>query len=186
MAEIEEGETGDVGRSRQWMGRALIASRDPSWTADGMVSGKWLPVSPATGRLDAFEWKVPLADLNPPGPVIDDERDVALPAVVSPPPAPVDPPLAEETIAAVEQDARAQRPVEEAVVVPPRPDPTPPMVTPAPPTAPASPVAAVRPAETVIPLIHVPDDPGPEPEAANEADSEPPQESWRRLRKLFR
>src|SRR5262249_54633039 len=66
MAEIEEQDTHDVGRAREWMARALHAARDPAWTADGLVSDKWLPVSPATGRLDAFQWKVPLADLNPP------------------------------------------------------------------------------------------------------------------------
>ncbi len=46
MAEIEEGDTGDVGRARQWLARALHAARDPAWTADGLVSDKWLPVRP--------------------------------------------------------------------------------------------------------------------------------------------
>src|SRR5262249_3009189 len=39
--------------------------RDPAWTADGFVSDHWMPVSPVTGRLDAFQWKEPLADLGP-------------------------------------------------------------------------------------------------------------------------
>ena len=37
MAEIEEAE-GDVGRSREWMARAMRAAPDPAWTADGVVS----------------------------------------------------------------------------------------------------------------------------------------------------
>ena len=33
------------------------------WTADGYISDHWRPVSPVTGRLDAFQWQVPLAAL---------------------------------------------------------------------------------------------------------------------------
>lgn len=57
MADIEEAETGDQGRVRYWLAQALRAPRDPEWVADGQVSQHWLPVSPVTGRLDAFEWK---------------------------------------------------------------------------------------------------------------------------------
>ena len=46
MAEIEETEHGDEGRVREWMARAMRASGDPVWTADGVVSDRWLPVSP--------------------------------------------------------------------------------------------------------------------------------------------
>jgi HemY protein len=60
MAEIEEGERGDQGKAREWLARGLRAARDPAWTADGLVSDEWEPVSPVTGRLDAFEWKVPV------------------------------------------------------------------------------------------------------------------------------
>lgn len=60
MARIEGGEHGDRGRVREWLARALRAPRDPVWTADGYVSAEWLPVSPVTGALDAFEWKVPV------------------------------------------------------------------------------------------------------------------------------
>ena len=63
MAEIEETEHGDEGRVREWMMRAMRASGDPVWTADGVVSDRWLPVSP-NGRLDGFEWKVPLAEIG--------------------------------------------------------------------------------------------------------------------------
>lgn len=60
MAEIEEGQSGDQGKAREWLARAVRAPRDPAWTADGLVSDEWEPISPVTGRLDAFEWKVPV------------------------------------------------------------------------------------------------------------------------------
>ena len=63
MAEIEEGEHGDQGRVRVWLARALGAPRDPAWIADGRVFAEWAPVSPVSGRVDAFEWKVPPARL---------------------------------------------------------------------------------------------------------------------------
>ena len=65
MAEIEEGEHGDEGRVRAWLTRALSAPRDPVWTADGQVFDRWAPVSPVTGRLDAFEWRVAAERLPP-------------------------------------------------------------------------------------------------------------------------
>lgn len=64
MADIEEGQYGDKGRMRDWLSRAVRAPRDPAWTADGRVSERWLPFSPATGELDAFEWKVPVSDVD--------------------------------------------------------------------------------------------------------------------------
>ena len=66
MAEIEEGEFGDKGRMRDWLSRAVRAPKDAVWTADGYVSEKWLPVSPLSGRIDAFEWKVPVEQLGAP------------------------------------------------------------------------------------------------------------------------
>jgi HemY protein len=66
LADIEESETGDQGRIRHWMAQALRAPRDPSWVADGVVSERWLPVSPVTGRLDAFEWKRPFGQIEGP------------------------------------------------------------------------------------------------------------------------
>ncbi|MBX9457052.1 MAG: heme biosynthesis protein HemY [Rhizobium sp.] len=57
MADIEDAESGDQGRVRHWLAQALRAPRDPEWVADGQVSPHWLPISPVTGRLDAFEWK---------------------------------------------------------------------------------------------------------------------------------
>ena len=70
MAELEERQHGDEGRAREWMTRAVHARRDPAWTADGIVSDRWMPVSPVTGRLDAFEWKEPLAQLGGAGALI--------------------------------------------------------------------------------------------------------------------
>ncbi|BAQ15846.1 heme biosynthesis protein HemY [Methyloceanibacter caenitepidi] len=58
MARIEGG-SGDKGREREWLARALRAPRDRAWIADGYVSDRWLPVSPVTGVVDAFEWKAP-------------------------------------------------------------------------------------------------------------------------------
>ncbi len=60
MARIEAGEFGDRGREREWLARALRAPRDRAWIADGYVSDRWLPVSPVTGAVDAFEWKAPV------------------------------------------------------------------------------------------------------------------------------
>jgi len=59
MAKIEEGQNADYGRARQWLARAVTAPRDPTWTADGVTAGEWAPVSPVSGQLDAFEWKIP-------------------------------------------------------------------------------------------------------------------------------
>jgi HemY protein len=64
MAEIEEGQNADQGKAREWLARAVRAPRDPVWTADGIVSDDWEPISPVTGELDAFEWRVPLATVN--------------------------------------------------------------------------------------------------------------------------
>ena len=63
MAEIERTEHGDSGRARAWTLRAVRALHDPVWTADGYVSDRWRPVSPVSGRLDAFQWQTPLAAL---------------------------------------------------------------------------------------------------------------------------
>ena len=57
LADIEEAETGDQGRVRQYLAKAVRAPRDPAWVADGFVSERWAPVSPVTGKLDAFEWR---------------------------------------------------------------------------------------------------------------------------------
>jgi HemY protein len=60
MARLESEQHGDKGRVREWLARAINAERDPVWTADGVVSETWAPISPVTGQLDAFQWKVPV------------------------------------------------------------------------------------------------------------------------------
>ena len=65
LADIEEAETGDQGKVRQWLSMAVKAPRDPVWTADGYASEQWSPVSPVTGRLNSFEWKTPVEQLSP-------------------------------------------------------------------------------------------------------------------------
>ena len=64
MARIE-GEEGNTGGVREWLARAVNAPRDPAWTADGVVSDEWAPVSPVTGALDAFQWRVPVEAAEP-------------------------------------------------------------------------------------------------------------------------
>ncbi|MBS0270297.1 MAG: heme biosynthesis protein HemY, partial [Proteobacteria bacterium] len=60
MARIEAGENGEKGRVREWLARAMNAARDPVWLADGVISDHWEPTSPVDGRLDAFQWRVPV------------------------------------------------------------------------------------------------------------------------------
>ncbi len=60
MAGIEAGDTGDKGKVREWLARAANAARDPVWFADGVISNRWEPVSPVNGRLDAYQWRVPV------------------------------------------------------------------------------------------------------------------------------
>ena len=78
MSEIEEGEFGDRGHVREWLSRAVRAPRDAAWTADGYVADEWAPFSPVTGELDAFEWRVPVENL-------DEEQDLELEQIPSGP-----------------------------------------------------------------------------------------------------
>ncbi len=153
MAEIEQRENGDEGRAREWMTRALRAPGDPAWAADGYVSDRWMPVSPVSGRLDAFQWKVPIAELVDEREVIEAAAPQSAPAM----PAPVSLPNAPEprdgatASAAAPSTAASDRAPLPRRAAPPRPR-----------------------AEAVIPIARVPDDPGPEPEP------EPPLEPRRR------
>lgn len=82
LADIEEAETGDQGRVRHWLGKAVRAPRDPAWVADGVVSEHWAPAPPVTGRLDAFTWRAPMERL---GQVLESEEALAaLPALGEP------------------------------------------------------------------------------------------------------
>jgi HemY protein len=143
MADLERAESADEGRAREWTARAVHAARDPAWTADGFVSDRWMPISPVSGRLDAFEWKTPLAEIGP--------------------------------VAEAEAEPEAH-PVIEAQPAPPPPPPAPPETAPPPRVSAAAsierPAPAARrapPPEAVIPLAHVPDDPGPEPDRERDA-----------------
>src|SRR5215470_11073791 len=87
MARIEAAEHGDTGLVREWMARAVHAAHDPVWTADGVIAETWMPVSPVTGRLDAFQWRVPVADLRPRGPTVE-QTSPPLQLRLSPEPSP--------------------------------------------------------------------------------------------------
>jgi HemY protein len=171
MAEIEEKGHGDEGRAREWMTRAMHAHRDPAWTADGFVSDRWMPASPLTGRLDAFEWKDPLAG-DAGGALIESAAGAHVTLDVP-----------------MEQSPRAAAPVNMPSDAAPE---LAPSQTPSERVRnkPASLVPVPPPTEKVIPLLHVPDDPGPEPERPTEPETEPPPETssdgWRRLRELFK
>src|SRR6202051_794227 len=132
MAELERTEHGDSGRARTWTLRAVRALHDPVWTADGYVSDRWRPVSPVTGRLDAFQWQTPLAALPSDKDTTIEasafEQAMLAPARrVEPPPA-----AAAEVIApaAAQDNAPANSPaaatVAEPVAAPPAPTPPPP------------------------------------------------------------
>ena len=173
MAELEEIEHGDVGRAREWMARALRAARDPAWTADGIVADRWLPISPVTGRIDAFQWRVPPAELSGPAPVI-----VHTAAAVAPAPARSAleaPAAAAEPAASPAEETKPAASVEAAPAAAPAAHPG------------AAPPAASRPAQRtpIIPLVTVPDDPGPDTETEVVADPEP-RPAGRGFGRLFR
>jgi HemY protein len=178
MAEIERTEHGDSGRARAWTLRAVRALHDPAWTADGYVSDRWRPVSPVSGRLDAFQWQTPVAALpsdrsgtiessafeeamlapphravvlEPPKDVVEQEEPAPLPDVPAPSAAPA---------------ASAPEPTRPEPV--PAPAPAPPAPAEQAPSRPAPlfrsrqdiPKAVPTPIPAVIPFIRAPDDPG--------------------------
>jgi HemY protein len=159
MAEVEEAEHGDEGRVREWMARAMRASGDPVWTADGMVSDRWLPVSP-NGRLDGFEWKVPLAEIGVSRPVIEAAPPVVEPAAIALPQAKPLPSVEIPPRKAAKSRASSRAPTK------------------------------AGPVEPVIPLVHAPDDPGLDPgldrDPVPETSTPPAGDTWQRLRQLFR
>ncbi len=77
LADIEQAEGGSQGKVKAWLSKAVRAELDPAWTADGIVSSHWAPMSPVTGRLDAFEWRTPMGRMQP---LI--EQDVIVPEIV--------------------------------------------------------------------------------------------------------
>ncbi|MCD9888950.1 hypothetical protein LUI11_40155, partial [Bradyrhizobium diazoefficiens] len=183
MAEIERTEHGDGGRARAWTLRAVRARHDPAWTADGYVSDRWRPVSPVTGRLDAFQWQTPVASLpSDKGDLIESSAfEEAM--LAAPPPkrvtAPANDTLMEPAPAAsvpAEQDnsppVAKEEPKEEPKAEPAMTSAEP--VRPAPEPAESSPAAATPvfrtradlgkpapvPIPAVIPIVRAPDDPG--------------------------
>jgi HemY protein len=188
------------------MARALNARRDPAWTADGFVSDNWLPISPVTGRLDAFEWKDPLAGEEHAGAVIDAERHVML-----------EPPAASSAAAAAASAAIAASALASAAAAASAASPAAAADAPQGSHA-SSPAGGERehsesgerehgefagaeslseppPAHApppVIPLVHAPDDPGPStnaevpPDPAPEGPDAPPADGWTRFRAMFK
>jgi HemY protein len=123
MAEIERTEHGDSGRARAWTLRAVRALHDPVWTADGYVSDRWRPVSPVSGRLDAFQWQMPLASLpsDKNGTIESSPFEEAM--LAASPPRRVEPPketlkeASKETLKEALEDPASQ-PVHEVVIEP--------------------------------------------------------------------
>ena len=139
MAEIEEGPDGNRGHVREWLSRAVRAPRDPQWMADGYVFPAWAPISPITGRLDAFEWRTPTValaddqrpaidlvveeeDEDTPEPLVIEANPMPKPADVSPRPSESAPPRAAAAEARAVPPSPVNGGVAEAVAVPPIPD----------------------------------------------------------------
>ena len=100
MAELEEKQHGAGGYVREWLTRASHAPGDPTWVADGVASDRWRPISPVTGRLDAFVWQKPVERLSS-----GDEAQDAVFSSLPPPPSPL---LIEEAQAAVDAPVAAR------------------------------------------------------------------------------
>ena len=175
MARIEAGE-GYKGREREWLARAVRGPRDRAWIADGYISDRWLPVSPVTGEVDAFEWKAPVDAIG--------RGDETLLIEESPePPEPPEPPAALKVAAPVKETLEPKKP--ELVsprapasgdgAAPPRPiesAPARPAVAQVPPVTPVPPRGQPAPARTKPELYvppHAPDDPGVSPSDPDES-----------------
>jgi HemY protein len=199
MAEIERTEHGDAGKARTWTLRAVRARHDPVWTADGYVSDRWRPVSPVTGRLDAFQWQTPLASLpSEAGKTIETSPfEEAMLAASSPrrvssaSEGPAEPPREEPAEAPQPALQDNSPPVEKPAAVPVQPPPaaSEPVPASAPePAEPAKPPAESAPAPVfrrradlgkagpaippVVPIVRAPDDPGVDEEAPDDEFSE--------------
>ncbi|MGL5168986.1 MAG: heme biosynthesis HemY N-terminal domain-containing protein [Afipia sp.] len=177
MAELERAEHGDGGNARSWMLRAVRAAHDPAWTADGYVSDRWRPVSPVTGRLDAFQWLTPVASLpSDKAPVLDADIARDGPAL----PAPLEASLNSNPAAILPPTSASPAPSQdnEPIMVPP---PAAPVETP---VAASVPPPVFRPRRdiekpdagripAVIPIVRAPDDPGVADEVLDEEFDDP-------------
>lgn len=197
MAELEEAEHGAAGRVREWLGRATRAPHDAAWVADGLVSDHWMPVSPITGRLDAFVWTVPPATLGSPPQALDDvladlddstkliEVKPESVTVVEPAAVVVSAPPKEEPKPAPAVPVEAKVEIKSEPAVKPEPEAQPaPVPKPAGAANSAASAAhgavareAVPPKPVIFPVPHAPDDPGP--------DEEPPGEPKKSGFRLF-
>jgi HemY protein len=202
MAEIERTEHGDSGRARAWTLRAVRALHDPVWTADGYVSASWRPVSPVSGRIDAFQWQTPLAALpsdksagvevspfeeamlaaprrvQPPNNVASDVASGVRREMNSESPGEATPPVAIEHIPAAQDNSPAPvamiEPAPAAAPAPPPPEPA--AVTAAPLFRQRADIpkdAARASIPAVIPIVRAPDDPGIDEERLGDEFAEP-------------
>ncbi|UCI30655.1 heme biosynthesis protein HemY [Mesorhizobium sp. B4-1-4] len=153
LADIEEAETGDQGKVRQLLSKAVRAPRDPAWVADGVVSERWAPVSPITGRLDAFEWRAPMERLGQLIDSHDDAPDGAVAAIEAPAK-----PVPEKPIDVIDHVAQANEATSKETES--RDDHVTPVTAAAFAAVPAG-AEAVEPAEE---LTRLPDDPGVDPD----------------------
>jgi HemY protein len=140
MAELEQREHDAQGLVREWLSRGSRAPRDAVWVADGHWSKKWVPVSPVTGKLDAYRWLQPKEVLSGP---IEEPPPCYEPAAL--------------TAVEIAQDATP-----EIEVLPPAVDA--PVRTESAPQAP--PRQSTTPQPVIFPLPTPPDDPGPKREPA--------------------
>jgi len=194
MAEIERTEHGDSGRARAWTLRAVRALHDPVWTADGYVSERWRPVSPVTGRLDAFKWQTPLAAL-PSDKHATVEASAFEQAMLAPSrDEPPRQPAAEATTPPAAQDNSPQAAAVAVDEPPPAAAPAPPPPHSESPPATAAPLFRARrdipkanqqSIPAVIPIVRPPDDPGIDDEPVGDEFAEqinpPPRQAggWR-------
>jgi HemY protein len=150
MAEIEEADTGDRGRARAWLARGLVGRPDPAWMSDGIAYESWQPASPTTGELDSFEWRVPEEHLAAPDSKILEAEVLATESQPEAPEAVAGAALPSPASAMAEAGAAAAPEPPSAPKEPSRPQPSP------------SPRRGAAPVETIMPIRHLPDDPGPE------------------------
>lgn len=198
MAELEEAEHGSAGKVREWLARATRAPHDAAWVADGLVSDHWMPVSPITGRLDAFVWTVPPATLGSPPQALDDVladlddstklievkpesvtvvEPAAVAAAASPQEEPKPTPVASAPVEA-KPDTKAEATAKtEAQMGAPLSKPAEASGAPAAGAGTAAARDAMPPKPVIFPVPHAPDDPGP--------DEEPPTEPKKGGFRLF-
>ncbi|TAL80247.1 MAG: heme biosynthesis protein HemY [Beijerinckiaceae bacterium] len=182
MAELEDVEFGDQGQVREWLARSASAPRDPVWIADGVASQKWGPVSPLTGRLDAFVWQRPMERLSADIEAPEWVRHAALPEPTEPPAStPAETPLIEAVAEKADAPAEAgSAPAPEAEPIPARADApasdgeNEPVVQEQAAEPPPAAPQALRPRtgaqKVIFPLPAAPDDPGPDDSPSEPAE----------------